>query len=137
MLRYKYNLNWDLQNAKWTLSELKWLNENRIVVFYPNFFRWLWLLFWIMISKKPSIVVTKDITCYWVSSGTWGSYHPDLNAISICPWKVKDSPGGNLESLIIHEIVHLEHPELSNLSFEEREKKIEDYTLACYAKYVS
>jgi hypothetical protein len=129
MLRYKYDFQWDLQNAKWTLAEFKWLKDHRIVVFYPNFIRWIWLLLWIVISKKPTLEINSDVISFWVSSGTWGSYHPERNSISICPWKIKDSPGGNLESLIVHELVHLEHPELGNLSFEERENKIEEFTL--------
>ena len=68
----------------------------------------------------------EGITCYWVSSGTWGSYNPDKNIISICPYLIKNAPGG-LEGVIKHEITHLNHPEADNMrSHEEKEKYINE-----------
>ena len=67
-------------------------------------------MLWIIFSKKPLVQIDQDITCYWRSSGTWGMYHPNKKAISICPWMIKKAPG-NIEGVIKHEIIHLTHPE--------------------------
>ncbi|MFH1899563.1 MAG: hypothetical protein ABIJ82_03820 [Patescibacteria group bacterium] len=128
MLVYKYNYRWDLQNANWTIRKRRWFEEHNIVVFYPSILRWFWLMFWILVSKKPSVAVKESITCYWLSSGPWGAYHPDKNAVSICPWMIKDAPGG-LEGVIKHEIAHLNHLEADTMdSHEEKEKYIEKYS---------
>lgn len=73
--------------------------------------------------KGPKIITTKNITCYWLSSGTWGTYYEDENAIGICPWKIEKE---GLANVIIHEIVHLEHPEAENMTHKKKEEYIEE-----------
>ncbi len=85
-------------------------------------------MFWLIFSKKPKIEVDQDVTCYWVSSGTWGSYHPDTYEIRICPWKINRSPDKNALGVIRHELMHLQHPEADGLKHEEKEKFIENLT---------
>ena len=130
MIKYRYNLKKDIKNAIWTINDRGWFKDHSdIVVFWPNPLRWLWLMLWMMLSKKPNLEYEKDITCYWVSSGTWGSYHPDNNEIRICPWKIKTSPDGSVEEVIKHEITHLLHPEADEFEHDEKEKYIEKETL--------
>jgi len=131
MIIYKYSLKKDIKNALWTIGDRAWFRKHpAIVVFWPNIFRWFWLLSWILFAKKPKAdYFSQDIVCYWVSSGTWGSYHPEENAISICPWKIKESPDKNIEGVISHEITHLLHPEADVMNHEDKERYIEEVTL--------
>jgi len=126
VIKYRYSLVRDIKNAIWTINDRKWFKEHSsIVKFWPNPIRWLWLLFWIISTKKPNIETEESIVCYWVSSGTWGAYHPDDMSISICPWKLEQCPD-DLEELIKHEILHLEHPEMDTLEHEKKERLIEN-----------
>lgn len=128
MIVYKYDYKWDIKIAHRTTRKRKWFEEHNLVVFYPNILRWVWLMFWTLTSKKPLIAIGDAVTCYWVSSGTWGAYHPDKKAISICPYLIKNAPGG-LEGVIRHEITHLNHPEADNMdNHEEKERYINEHS---------
>lgn len=129
MIRYKYSLLKDIKNALWTIGDREWFKEHSsITVFWPNPLRWIWFLLWFIFAKKPTIQTENDIICYIVSSGTWGAYHPDEMAISICPWKISESPDKNMEGIIRHEITHLEHPEADSWEHYEKENYIEKLT---------
>lgn len=126
MVIFKYNIIKDIKNALWTIKDYKWFKEhNDIVVFWPNPLRWVWLLIWIVFTKKPRVESKDNIACYWVSSGTWGAYNTKDMSVNICPWKMKQCPD-SLEDLIAHEILHLEHPEANDLPHNEKEKYIEN-----------
>ncbi|MFH0874074.1 MAG: hypothetical protein V1846_04540 [Candidatus Komeilibacteria bacterium] len=119
MIAYKYSLIEDLRWSYRTLSNLKWLKQKKLVVFYPNIFRMLLLWF-----KRPKIELfsDRDIICYWVHCGTWGAFTPP-NKIFICPWEIENAGGFN--KVIDHEIKHLiYYEETKHLEHEEREKII-------------
>jgi len=119
MIIYKYSLKEDLRWSFRTIKNLKWLKKHNLKIFYPNLFRMILLWF-----KKPKInfQTTKDITCYWIHAGTWGSYTPP-NKIFICPWKIAQA--GGLQRVIEHEITHLEYePSVKGMTHEEKEKFI-------------
>lgn len=124
-MKYRYSLKKDIKNTYWTLKDYTWFkNHPDVVVFWPNPIRWLWLMTWLLITKKPKIKNSGEIICYFVSCGTWGAYHPDENAISICPYKINKSPDGNILDVIHHELLHLKHPEADELEHNEKEMYI-------------
>lgn len=121
MITYKYSLIKDIQRAFDIVFKNRiFLIENNLIVFWPNPIRWVWLVF--NMPKGPKIQTTSDITCYWLSCGTWGTYYENENAIGICPWKIEKE---GLKEVIVHEIVHLEHPEAEEMDHEKKEEYIE------------
>lgn len=121
MIIYKYNLLKDIKNAlDTTFKDRAFLIENKLKVFWPNPFRWLWLM--LNMPKGPSIETKKPITCYWLSCGTWGTYYENENAIGICPWKIEEE---GLRNVIVHEIAHLQHPEAETMPHDKKEEYIE------------
>jgi len=84
-----------------TFKKKEWLKQKKLVFFMPSLFRFFNLL--LKKPRGPAIEVDFDVTCYWISSGTWGSYRPP-NKIFICPYKIP-----NLKKVIRHEISHLKH----------------------------
>jgi len=124
-LKFKYNFWKDLFWMYKTYISMKELKRKDILVFKPSIKNWIRLWF-----KKPegkiNISVRYPITCYWISSGTWGAFTPP-NTIYICPWK-KD--GGmysvnELKRVIFHELFHLYYyEETKTLTFKEREDYI-------------
>jgi hypothetical protein len=103
-IEYKYSFLVDIRNAWQTLRERRWLEENNLAYGMPSC-KTMWRLF----RNRPvgvSIKANRPVTCYWVSSGTWGSYEfPDR--IYICPWHIEKA--GGLERVMRHELLHLEH----------------------------
>lgn len=103
-LRYRYSLLVDLRNSWQTWRERGWLKEHNLAYTMPSLYA-TWKLF----RKQPMgtpIETDRPITCFWVSSGTWGSYKvPDC--IYVCPWYIEQ--GGGLERVIHHELLHLKH----------------------------
>lgn len=120
MITYKYSLIEDIKSHFSILSDFKLLKENKIVIFYFNPIETIKLWF-----KRPivSYQADKDITCYWVSGGTWGSYYLP-NKIHICPRKASKK---FIKNVIKHEITHLEHEhEVRGMSHQEKEAHIEN-----------
>lgn len=116
---YKYSLFYDIEWMLNTLKNKEWLKEKELVFFLPSFSRFFKLLF--NRPKGPYIETEFDITCYWISSGTWGAYRPP-NKIFICPHKIP-----NLEKVIRHEITHLKHNEnVSSMEHDDKEKYINE-----------
>lgn len=102
-----------------TIKNKKWLQKKGLVFFMPSILRMIKL--WFNLPKGPEIETEskKNITCYWISSGTWGAYRPP-NKIFICPEKIP-----NINKVIIHELTHLQYEkEVCNLSHEDKEKYI-------------
>lgn len=120
-LIFKYNFSQDIKWAYRTIKNKEDLHAKSLVVFTPSILRIIYL--WFNLPQSLSIDVPYKITCYWISSGTWGSYTPP-DKIFICPWK-KD--GGiftskELEKVIRHELLHIyNYEETENWNFEERE----------------
>ncbi len=100
-IKYKYNIYYDIEWMLNTLRNKKWLKEKELIFFKPSIFRLLKL--WFNRPKGPDIDVEFNVTCYWISSGTWGAYRPP-NKIFICPHKIP-----NLAKVIRHEITHLKY----------------------------
>ncbi len=118
MITYKYIENYFKDDSD---SE-EFCKKHNIVYFKPTRERKAWLKKWLKDVKLPKIECKRDITCYWRDFGTWGMYHPEDNSISICPYEIERA--GGLEQVILHEIVHLEHPELDKLPHNQKEDKI-------------
>lgn len=73
--------------------------------------------------KGPDIDTDLQITCFWKSCGTWGSYRPP-NKIFICPWEIPD-----LKQTIEHEIAHLKYfNQTKKMNYNQREKYINSKT---------
>jgi hypothetical protein len=116
-IRYKYSIKWDIIWAFRTVKKLKWLSEKKLAVFKPSLTKTIWL--WFHIPSGPKIETASPITCYWISSGTWGSYTPP-DKIFICPRGLKD-----IERVIRHEITHLTYnKDVENMSHEQKEEYI-------------
>ena len=77
-------------------------------------------------NKQLMRIEGGDIYCYWIHSGTWGSYRPPNN-IYICPWQIEKT--GGFERLLRHEITHLRYYDMTkNMTHEERENFINKST---------
>jgi hypothetical protein len=114
---YTYNIFYDIEWMIHTVRNKKWLQEKNLVFFMPSFSRMIRL--WFHRPQGPYIETTHKITCYFISSGTWGSYRPP-NKIFICPHHIPD-----LKKVIQHEITHLEHEkDVSLLTHEDKERYI-------------
>ncbi len=96
-----------------------WLEEKKIVAFKPCIFKMI--KFWFNLPTGPKIETDFPVTCYWLSSGTWGSYTPP-DKIFICTRGLK-----NIEEVIQHEITHLKYNmDVRGMSHEEKEKYINE-----------
>jgi hypothetical protein len=118
MITYKYNLLKDLQIQLEVLLHWRELKKFNVPVYYPNPWETLKLIF---IRPKIDYQCDKDITCYWKSAGTGGSYFPP-DEIYVCPREKSYT----VEEIVKHEIIHLEHEhEVQNMTHEEKEAYIE------------
>jgi hypothetical protein len=116
-IRYKYSIKWDIIWALRTIKNFKWLKEKKLAVFKPSLRKTIWL--WFHIPKGPKIETDFKITCYWTSSGTWGSYIPP-DKIFICPRGLK-----NIERVIRHEVTHLSYnKDVAGMSQEQKEEYV-------------
>lgn len=120
-ITYKYSLFYDLQWMYLTLKKRKWLQEKRLIYFTPSLSRMVKL--WFNRPKGPNLSVEFNVTCYWVSSGTWGAYRfPDK--IFICAHKLDD-----MKRVIMHEIIHLKYDnDVKHMTHEEKEDYINKKT---------
>ena len=103
-------------------QEIKWLKKNKIVIIYPNPLKTIKVAFNWWILKRPKIYVQcdKDVHCYWISAGNWGSYWPP-NKIRVCPIKTP-----HLERTVKHEITHiLYNDDVQDMTHEQKEAYIE------------
>lgn len=100
---YKYSLKWDIIWAYRTLLNYRWLKNKGLKFFLPNPIRAIKII--LSKPKGPEIDTDLDhpVTCYWITSGTWGSYTPP-DKIFICPYKIP-----NLKRVIEHEVIHLKY----------------------------
>ncbi|MFA6396848.1 MAG: hypothetical protein WCW84_12860 [Sulfurimonas sp.] len=90
------------------------LKKFNVPVYYPNPWETLKLIF---IRPKIDYQCDKDITCYWKSAGTGGSYFPP-DEIYVCPREKSYT----VEEIVKHEIIHLEHEhEVQGMTHEEKE----------------
>lgn len=123
-MRYKYSLVEDIKSVFWTLKSWRELKRDDVYIIKPSLRRWLWLL-----RNLPDPKVDFEdlnIICYWVSCGVWGRYSHDHQAIYICPWEMA-CVNETVESLIIHEVAHLKHPEAEDFpTYQEKEEYIEE-----------
>jgi hypothetical protein len=116
-LKYKYSLKLDLVWAYRTIKNKKWHEDKNLVIFKPNLFKMIKL--WFKKPIPPEIETEFPITCYWISSGTWGSYTPP-DKIFICPRGLK-----NIKKVIQHEIAHLKYNDIvKDMTHEEKEEYI-------------
>lgn len=116
-ITYTYNIFYDIEWMIHTIRNRKWLQEKNLVFFMPSLSRMIRL--WFKRPQGPDIETDHKITCYFISSGTWGSYRPP-NKIFICPYRIP-----NLKKVIQHEITHLEHEkDVLSMNHEEKEEYI-------------
>lgn len=100
-----------------TLLRYFWLKKNKLIFFMPTPKRFYNIRKNIPILKE--INTDKKITCYWVSTGTWGAYKLP-NKIYICPWE-----NYNIISVIKHELAHLKYGRrVEGMSYDEKESFI-------------
>jgi hypothetical protein len=124
MIKYKYSFYWDIV---WYLRNKKnagFLHDKNIKYISFTFEQ---LLKNIFKPEKPKIDLKDknlDITCYFISSGTWGAYTPP-NKIFICPKNIEKA--GGLERVIKHEITHiLNAKNTESFSHEDKEEFIKE-----------
>jgi len=116
-IKYKYSLSWDIIWAYRTIKNSQWLKNKKIIVFRPNI--WEMVKLWFKKPVGPILINDFPVTCYWCSSGSWGSYSPP-DKIFICPRNLKD-----IEKVILHEITHLKYnKDAIGMSHEEKEEYI-------------
>ncbi|MEK7630907.1 MAG: hypothetical protein AAB417_02675 [Patescibacteria group bacterium] len=121
MITYHYSLWEDIKMAIQTFGRFFWLKKHRLIFFMPTLKRFREIR---SFQKNIFIDISDDIQCYWVSSGTWGSYKAP-NKIYICPWEIEQA--GGINSVINHEIKHLQlFDKTKHMSYEEREKIIDE-----------
>lgn len=122
MIHFTYNPIWDV---RWGLRNIKnkdFLNKIRVTVF-PFRIKHFILVYKRLRESKP-IECTRNITVYFLTSGTTGAYtHPDK--IFICPIEIEKF--GGLTRVLAHELAHLELGEgVEKLSHVDKEKKVND-----------
>lgn len=116
-IRYRYSLKWDLTWAYRTIKNYRWCRSKGLPIFTPSVLKMIEL--WICRPVGPKIETEFPVTCYWISSGTWGAYTPP-DKVFICPRNQK-----NIERVIKHEITHLKYnDDVKNMTHEEKEKFI-------------
>lgn len=121
MIQYKYNLINDINHAFNTIRNFKWFKKQGLVFFWPTPFRMIRLI--LNRPKVSEIDIKEEIVCYWVSSGTWGSYSLP-NQIYICPWQLTED---KIAEIILHEIKHLYNEDkVRGMTHEEKEKFIDN-----------
>lgn len=122
MIKYHYNLIEDIKTHVGIWRDMKWLKENKIVIIRPSVFKTISVAFnwWVLKRPKVRFQCEKNIHCYWVSAGNWGSYYPP-DKIHICPIKIPD-----LERTVQHEITHIIYNEdVQGMTHEQKEAYIE------------
>lgn len=118
MIQYHYNIIEDIKAHFSMWQKRKWLKENDIVIIRPNIFNTVSVAFswWILKRPKVSFQCDKNVHCYWVSAGNWGSYYPP-DKIHICPINIP-----NLERTIKHEITHILYDQdVQDMTHQEKE----------------
>ena len=117
MIKYRYDLYKDIQRQLYCWQDRRWIKDQNIVYFAPNLFRAIKI--WLNLPK-PTYQCEDEITCYWVTGGTWGGYQLP-NEIYVCPYL---SPY-DVEDIIKHEITHLKHEsEVQDMTYQEKENYI-------------
>lgn len=122
VIKYHYNLIEDIKAHIYMWRNMKWLKENKIIIIYPSPLKTLKvaLNWWILKHPKVKFQCKKDIHCYWVSAGTWGSYWPP-DKIWICPIK-----NPHLERTVKHEITHIIYDQdVQSMTHKQKEVYIE------------
>lgn len=130
MIIFKYSFYWDVIWFLRNFKNRKWLKEHNIV-YIPLTLHQLFLNIFhkrIIKTEEFNLDMGKslgNITCYWISSGTWGAYTPP-NKIFICPKNIHKT--GGLKRVIEHEITHLAYAhETDNLEHEKKEDFINSH----------
>ena len=128
MIKYHYNLIEDIKAQLDMLRDIRGHKKRGLVLFYPNPWETLKIALKWTLFKRPVIKYQceKNINCYFVSGGVWGSYFPSTNKIHICPRKAAHE---FLEDIIKHEIAHLEYDkDVQGMSHQEKEEYINSKT---------
>lgn len=120
MVIFKYSLLWDIRWFVRNIKNKEFLQRIRVTVF-PFRFKHCIKVFENLQKNKP-IKYTRDVTVYFLTSGTTGSYtYPDK--IFICPIDIEKF--GGLIRVLSHELAHLELGEkMEKLTHEEKEKQV-------------
>lgn len=129
MVTFRYNPYYDIVWFFRNYKNRKWLKENKIYYSPFTFHQFVYNIFHKKTIKTKEFILNtheKEIICYWISSGTWGSYsYPDK--IFICPKDINKA--GGLQRVIQHEITHLKYfSETENLKHAEKEDFINSKT---------
>lgn len=128
MVTYHYSPIEDLKHGFWVRGAIKdSYYPKGVPIFTLSLKRMVWLAFWYFLKfKDPQIPESDNYDCHFVSSGCWGCFDIERKRIYVNPWKINCVPGGLVET-ILHEILHIkEYERTKNMSYEEREKYIED-----------
>lgn len=86
MITFKYSFYYDLLWIFRTWENKNFLSQKKLVVFPPSIKNIIKIWF----DRPDPVLIDSpfDITCYWISAGTWGSFMVP-NKIFICPWNNK------------------------------------------------
>ena len=117
MIKYKYNLIVDIQRQIEALHLRRWFKENNVTYIPPNLWETLKLIF-----NRPKVdyQCEENITCYWISGGNGGSYHPP-DIITVCPRQKSYTA----EEILKHEIAHLKyHKDVQGMTQKDKEAYI-------------
>jgi len=105
-LAFRYSLFVDLRWLWHTFLNARRLEERGLAVFRPSL--WAMATLWLRRPEPADVEVEFPVTCYWISSGTWGAFTPP-DRILLCPRK-KDGgfySADELRRVIRHELFHL------------------------------
>jgi len=124
MIKYKYSFYWDIV---WYLRNRKSASflDDKNIKYIPFSLGQLFKNVFKPLSPKIDLKNKNlDITCYFLSSGTWGAYTPP-DKIFICPKDIEKA--GGIERVIKHEITHiLNTEEADKMSHEGKEAYIKE-----------
>lgn len=120
-MRFTYSIIEDIRMYRHTKRRMPFFIEEGLYVipwtvkgyitFIRNYFTY----------ERPKI--DNDMTCYFVSCGTWGAYRPP-NTVLVCPIDFEKS-GMTMGDNIMHEITHIAHEhDVKNMTHAEKESYI-------------
>lgn len=122
-MKYRYSLYEDLKIFLHTRRSMDFFAREGIYVIPWTLKRYIKFLWNFFTYERPDIDV--DMTCYFVSCGTWGAYElPDK--VYVCPIDI-EYLDITMRELIMHEIAHIKHEDaVQGMTHKEKEEYIDN-----------